>query len=366
MFSVSSMRITRIYLLFTVTSLLAIGIVMIFSASSIYSLTMKNDSAFFLKRQVFFLFIGLIMAAASMSFDYRLLSRYSKQLIILSFVLLILVLLPGIGREVSGAKRWFRFGFFSFQPSEFVYLAIIIYTADFLSRKANAIENFFHGFLPPVLVTGFIVGLILLQPDLGTSIAILSIVILLMFIGGIKIKYIMQGAILGAPFLYFLIFSVPYRRARILSFLNPWADPRGSGFQIIQSQIALGSGGIFGKGLGKGIQKLLYLPAAHTDFIFSIIGEELGLIGTLGLICLFVILLILGIKIAKEAKDQFGFFLALGLVLMIVLKAVVNIGVSIGMFPTKGLPLPFISYGGSSLVFDMIAVGLLLNIAKRA
>lgn len=364
MLNISSTRNLRIYLLFTVVSLLAIGIVMIFSASSIYSLTIKNDSMFFLKRQLTFLIIGLICAALVMAFDYRILSRYSKHLIIVSAIMLILVLLPGIGREVSGAKRWFRFGIFSFQPSEFVYLALIIYVSDFLARKANAIENFFYGCIPPIVITGFLVCLIMLQPDLGTSVAILTIVGLLLFIGGIKIKYFLQAAILGIPALYFLIFSVPYRRARILSFLNPWADPHGSGFQIIQSQIAIGSGGIFGKGLGRGIQKLLYLPAVHTDFIFSIIGEELGLIGTLGVIALFIILFILGIKIAKEAKDQFGFFLALGLIIMLTLKALVNIAVSIGMFPTKGLPLPFISYGGSSLVFDMIAIGLLFNIAK--
>jgi cell division protein FtsW len=203
-----------------------------------------------------------------------------------------------------------------------------------------------------------------MQPDLGTAMAIGIVIFIMLFIGGIKLSHLLSIILLSLPLLYVLIFSVPYRRMRIMAFLNPWLDPKGSGFQIIQSQVALGSGGIFGVGLGHSKQKLFYLPAAHTDFIFSIIGEELGLLGTVGVIILFIIFIRQGLKIIKNAPDKFGYFLSLGLVLTIALKAIINIGVSCGALPTKGLPLPFISYGGSSLVFDMVAVGILVNIAR--
>jgi cell division protein FtsW len=284
-----------------------------------------------------------------------------------AFILLVLVLVPGIGREVSGARRWFRFGVFSFQPSEFANLAVIIYIADFISRKGSVVRsNFLSGFLPPMLVLGGAVFMLLLQPDLGTSVAIAIVVFIMLFIGGVRIKYLASLVLASLPMLYILIFSVPYRRARILAFLNPWADPKGTGFQIIQSHIALGSGGILGVGLGHSRQKLFYLPAAHTDFIFSIIGEELGLIGTITIIILFIVFIQQSVKIIKNAADKFSFFLGLGLAAMICIKAVINIGVSCGIFPTKGLPLPFISYGGSSFIFDMISVGILLNIGRVA
>lgn len=215
-----------------------------------------------------------------------------------------------------------------------------------------------------MFVLGLVSLLILMQPDLGTTMALGIVVLIMIFIAGSRITYLVSLVIAAIPALYVLIFRVPYRRARIMAFLNPWLDPKGSGFQIIQSQVALGSGGIFGVGLGHSRQKLFYLPAAHTDFIFSIIGEELGLVGTIGVIILFIVFVSQGIKIMKNAPDKFGYLLALGLVLMITLKAAINIGVSCGIFPTKGLPLPFISYGGSSFVFDMVSVGILMNIAR--
>jgi len=282
----------------------------------------------------------------------------------IALVALVLVLIPGIGREVSGARRWFRFKFISFQPSEFANLALIIYMADFIARKGDKIKSLFKGFIPPICVLGATALLILIQPDLGTVVALGSVILIMLFVAGTRGSYILSLILCSLPAAYFLVFSVPYRRARIMAFLNPWLDPKGTGFQIIQSQIAIGSGGIFGRGLGHSQQKLFYLPAAHTDFIFSIIGEELGLIGTLGVIILFMIFIQQGLKIIKNAQDKFGYFLALGLVLMISLKAIINIGVSCGLFPTKGLPLPFISYGGSSLLFDMVSLGILINIAR--
>ncbi|MFA4889992.1 MAG: putative lipid II flippase FtsW [Candidatus Omnitrophota bacterium] len=351
--------------LFTVTVVLVcIGIVMIYSASSIYAWEKYHDSFFFLKRHLSFLVIGAFLTLLVMGMDYRKFRQYAKPLLIVSLILLALVLIPGIGREVSGARRWFRFKFISFQPSELANLAIIIYTADFISRKQEVISEFFTGFLPPLCVLGLTAVLILLQPDLGTTISLGMVVIIMLFASGVRKSHLFTVLLAGLPMLYLLIFSVPYRMSRILAFLNPWSDPRGSGFQIIQSQVALGSGGFWGIGLGHSRQKLFYLPAAHTDFIFSIIGEELGLLGTLGVIILFMLFIQQGVKIVKNAVDKFSYFLALGLISMISLKAAINIGVSCGVLPTKGLPLPFISYGGSSFVFDLVAVGILVNIAR--
>jgi cell division protein FtsW len=337
---------------------------MIYSASSIYAWDRYKDSLFFLKRHIIFLLIGILFTFFVMCIDYRSFQRYARPLLFISIILLILVLIPGIGREVSGARRWFRFKFISFQPSEFANLAVIIYISDFISRKGKVIKTFFRGFVPPVCVLGMVTLLILMQPDLGTTLALGAVVFIMLFVAGVRPAYLLSTILSGLPMLYILIFSVPYRAKRIMAFLNPWLDPKGSGFQIIQSQIALGSGGIFGLGLGHSKQKLFYLPAAHTDFIFSIIGEELGLLGTLGVIILFIIFIQQGLKIIKNAPDKFGYFVALGLVLMISLKAIINIGVSCGMLPTKGLPLPFISYGGSSFIFDLLSVGLLINIGR--
>lgn len=356
-------RKTRINLFTISIVLICIGIIMIYSSSSIYAWERYGDSFYFLKRHLVFLAVGLLLTFLAMLVDYRLFRKYSRLLLWIALALLVLVLIPGIGREISGAKRWFRFKFISFQPSEFANLALIIYLADFIARKGDKIK-LLEGFIPPICVLGATALLILLQPDLGTVIALGSVVLIMLFVAGTRGRYILSLILCSLPLLYLLVFRVAYRRTRILAFLNPWLDPKGTGFQIIQSQIAIGSGGLFGKGLGHSQQKLFYLPAAHTDFIFSIIGEELGLIGTLGIIILFMIFIQQGLKIIKNAQDKFGYFLALGLVLMISLKAIINIGVSCGVFPTKGLPLPFISYGGSSLLFDMVSLGILINIAR--
>ncbi len=351
--------------LFTVSVILiCIGIIMIYSSSSIYAWERYKDGFFFLKRHLIFMLIGVLLTFIFMAIDYRKLRLIVQPLLFLSILLLILVLIPGIGREVSGARRWFRFKFLSFQPSELANMAVLIYVADFIARKGNLVKTFLKGFLPPMCFLGLCVMLMLMQPDLGMAVALGLVTLLMLFVAGVRPAYILSLILSSLPVLYVLIFNVPYRRARIMAFVNPWFDPKGTGFQIIQSQIALGSGGIFGVGLGHSKQKLFYLPAAHTDFIFSIIGEELGLLGTIGVIILFIIFIQQGIKIIKNASDKFGYFLALGLVLMISLRVIINIGVSCGILPTKGLPLPFISYGGSSFIFDMVSVGILVNIAR--
>lgn len=339
---------------------------MIYSTSSIYAQEKFNDGMFFLKRYLLFLFIGSIFCFFVLSIDYKRLKDFSKPLLIFALFTLILVLIPGVGYSVGGAQRWFRLGRFSFQPSEMASVVLILYLADFISRKQNLLSNFTHGFLPVILVLGLVCGLVFLQPNLGTALAIFIVAALLLYIGGTPISYLALISAISLPLLYITIFSVSYRRMRILAFLNPWNDPAGSGFQIIQSQIALGSGGLFGQGLGASRQKLFFLPAAHTDFIFSIIGEELGFFGVACVILLFVLLLFYVLKAIKNCAEPFGYYLGLGLILSLLLRAFINIAVVCGILPTKGLPLPFISYGGSSLIFDMISIALILNIAKRS
>ncbi|MFH1338332.1 MAG: putative lipid II flippase FtsW [Candidatus Omnitrophota bacterium] len=360
------MRQLRIGILITTIILICIGVVMIYSASSIYAQENFNDAMYFLKRHLLFLCIGAILSLFVLGADYKRLKNLSKPLLIFSVLLLVLVLIPGVSYSVRGAQRWFRFGKFSFQPSELANVALIIYVADFITRKQNLMQEFSRGYLPVMLITGLICGLILLQPDLGTALAIFIVVCLMLYIGGIPVSYLIFTSLACLPLLYVMIFSVPYRRMRILAFLNPWSDPGGSGFQIIQSQIALGSGGFFGQGLGASRQKLFFLPAAHTDFIFSIIGEELGFFGAAGVILLFIIFLFCVLKAVKNSPETFGYYLGLGLVLSIILKAFINIAVVCGALPTKGLPLPFISYGGSALIFNMLSVALILNVVRSS
>jgi len=304
------------------------------------------------------------VAFSSMAIDYRDLKPFAKPLMFVVIVLLILVLIPGIGKASFGARRWFKLGPINFQPSEFAKLAILVYVADFLSRKQDKLKDFWEGFMPLMIVLGLVCFLVVKQPDLGNSLLIAMIVLIMMFVAGARLLHIGLLAVLGLPILGMLIYSAPYRWRRIIAFLNPDQDVMGVGFQLAQSKIALGSGGVFGVGLGKSAQKLFYLPAAHTDFILSIIGEELGLIGTFTVVILFAAFIWQGARIAKRTTDPFGYYLAFGIIVMLGLQAMVNIGVSIGALPTKGLPLPFISYGGSALIFNLIAVALLLNISR--
>lgn len=358
------MRDIRISIAVIITFLISIGITMIYSSSGVHALGELGNKTYFLHRHLLFLFIGFLASFAVMAFDYRNLRAAVKPIMVFVFILLILVLIPGIGKTSFGARRWFKIGPFHFQPSEFAKLAVLAYLADFLARKQNGIKEFWEGFLPPILILGALCLLVVKQPDLGNAVLIAAIILIVMFAAGARIKHIGLLALLVSPALVLLVVLVPYRMRRIMAFLHPLDDVQGVGFQLSQSQIALGSGGLFGVGLGKSVQKLYYLPAAHTDFIFSIIGEELGLMGTLAVVLLFAAFIWQGARIAKRITDPFGYYLAFGIVVMIGLQVVINIGVSIGALPTKGLPLPFISYGGSALIFNMMAVALLLNISR--
>ena len=359
-----SLKQARINVAAITVVLLGVGIVMIYSASAMYAYEVLGDSAYYLKRHLFYVLIGIIAAGCVMLGDYSKLQKFSKPLLLGSLVLLLLLLVPGVGRTVGGARRWFRFGMFSFQPSELAKFAMIVYAADFLSRKKAYITSFFHGFLPLLLVLMVLSGVILIQPDLGTVMAMFIICFFMFFVGGVKLTHIWTIILSAFPALYFLVFSVPYRKNRILAFLNPWEDPQGAGFQIIQSLVALGSGGMWGVGLGHGKQKLMYLPAAYTDFIFSIIGEELGFIGTSAIVVLCFWFLLETVKINLKAKDSFGQLLSFGLIACLIIEATINMGVATSLLPTKGLTFPFISYGGTSLVFNMIYVAIILNIGK--
>jgi len=299
-----------------------------------------------------------------MAVDLSFVRENIKLILLLSFFVLVLTLLPGISRQVGGAKRWLRIGMIGFQPSELVKIIFIVYIADYLSRKQKIINNFYNGFCPIMVALFIPVLLILLQPDLGTAFSLFCVTFLMLFMTGLDFKYFLGIVGISIPALYVIIFSSAYRRARILSFLDPWSDPKGIGFQIIQSQIALGSGGLFGLGIGQGRQKLFYLPAAHTDFIFSVITEEIGIMGAMIVISIFGFLLWQMVTVAKLCNDDFCKNLTIGLTILFALETTINIGVSLGLLPTKGLPLPFVSYGGSALVFEMAAMGLFLNASK--
>ncbi len=355
------------YRILAVTAGLAlIGLVMIFSASGTVAGARYGDPAFFLKRQFVYTLIGFAGMAVAMKINYRKLQDLAPYLYLFSLLMLFLVLIPGVGREVSGARRWIVMGPISFQPSEFAKLALIVAFSHFLVKKeaAGRLRDFVSGYMPNALALAVIFVLILLQPDMGTSLVAAAVVFGLFFVAGIRFSFILGTFLTMLPFLYVAVLNVDYRRRRILSFLDPWADPTDTGFQIIQSYVALGNGHIFGIGLGDGRQKNFFLPDAHTDFIFSIIGEELGFAGCLLIVLLFAIFVYLGIKTAMRAPDPFGMYLATGITLSIGLQAAINFGVATGLLPTKGLPLPFISLGGSALVMWMISVGILLNVSQ--
>ncbi len=358
------MRNIRISLFTSYIILMSLGVVMIYSSSGVYALETMGNSAHFLVRHLMFLVIGAGMMWFAMIIDYRDLQKYAKYILIAAFIMLILVLIPHIGKMSSGARRWFGFGPINFQPSEYAKIAMIVYLADFFTRKRDAIRSFGRGFVPVALVMGSMCLLIVKQPDLGNTVLVAVITMSMYFVAGGRKTFFAAIAALAVPVLTVLIITEPYRMRRIVSFLNPWEDARGAGFQLSQSQMALGSGGFWGVGLGKSEQKLFYLPAAHTDFIFSIIGEELGFLGALAVIILFAVFIWQGTRIIRHATNSFGYFLSFGIMVMLSIQVVVNIGVSIGALPTKGLPLPFISYGGSALIFNMAMVGLLLNVAR--
>lgn len=346
--------------------LMAIGLVMIYSASAVLAGRQYGDSLFFLKRQMLWAVVGIIAMGIASRVPYEVWNRTALPLVLVTAILLGLVLIPGIGIELNGSRRWFRLGPLTLQPSEAARLCAVIYLARYLMKKRDRLDDFFRDFLPPMIVIGVLLALIMGESDLGTA-AVLGLVAgLMLFIGGARWRHLWVMGLLAAPVLYAMIMKIGYRRQRWMAFLDPWRDPTDTGFQMIQSFLALGGGGPVGMGLGEGRQKLFFLPYPHTDFIFAVIGEELGLLGTLSVLILFGMLAWRGLSISLRAPDPFGRHLAFGLTMMIIVQAMVNMAVVTGLLPTKGLTLPFLSYGGSSLVANLAAVGILWNISRNA
>jgi cell division protein FtsW len=351
--------------MFTVTLLLVfVGLVMVFSASAVMAKERYGSAYFFLLRQMGWAVVGTIAMVIAMKVDYR---RYKHPAVVFSLLgatSLMLISVFFLDRA-HNTHRWIHFGGFSFQPSEIAKPAIILFLAFFLESRTKSIGDWRNTLLPAVVPTLFFLGLIVFEPDLGTAIACAAITASVLFVAGLDMRYLGYALAASILPLYFLIFHVAYRRDRILAFLDPYSDPQGRGFHIIQSLIAVSTGGITGVGLMEGKQKLFYLPEPHTDFIFAVTAEELGLVGALIIVVLFSIFLWRGIRTALRTHDMFGRFLAVGITSMVVLQAFINISVVLGMMPTKGIPLPFISYGGSSLFITLACVGVLLNVTKQ-
>lgn len=354
------------YILIAVIFILtSIGIIMVFSSSYVMAYKWYGNSFYFFYKHLLSFIIASIVFLITIRIDYHYWRKFAIPILIISLFLLSILYLPGVARFIRGAKRWLYIGSFPFQPSELAKIALILYIADCLTRKTvRDIDSFIRGILPVFIVTGFIFLLIFAQPDFSTGIVILGCSFIMLFIGGSKITQLATLICFLLPPGIVLLLGEEYRRVRLLSFLNPWEDPLNSGFHIIQSLLALGSGGLLGVGIAQSKQKFFYLPDQHTDFIFSIIGEELGFLGTTFVIILFLIFLWRGFLIAWKARDSFGTLLAAGITSLIIFQVLVNISVVTKIIPTTGITLPFISYGGSSLIINMFCCGILLNISK--
>jgi cell division protein FtsW len=352
-------------ILFTAVTLMAFGIVMVFSAS-VYILGegARGDAFYHLRRQAFWAALGLAGMFFFSNLDYWKLKRYTNLSLLISFFLLLAVFIPGVGIEINGARRWIGVGGFTGQPSDFAKVALLLFAAAYLSRKDIRIKKFIEGPFPVLAILGVFFIMILMQPDLGTAVAMAGSVMVVIFVAGMPLHQIGILGVGALPLIGYLMISEPYRVRRLMSFRDPWADPLNTGYQIIQSLYALGPGGIFGLGLGRGRQKYFYLPEPHSDFIFAVIGEELGFIGASAVLLLFFLLLWRGFKVALSAPDSFGSLLATGITAMIGLQALMNIGVVTGSIPVTGINLPLISAGGSSLLFTLCSIGVLLNISK--
>ena len=351
--------------LFIVTLLLVfVGLVMVFSASAVMAKERYGSGYYFLLRQMGWAMAGIVVMIVAMKIDYR---RYKHPAVIFSLLGVTTLLLIAVFflDRAHHTHRWIHWGSFSFQPSELAKPALIFFLAYFLESRVNTMRDWRSTVLPAIIPTCVFLGLIVFQPDLGTAIACAAITFCVLFVAGVELRYLGYGLLASLLPLYFLIFHVAYRRDRILAFLDPYSDPQGRGFHIIQSLIAVSTGGITGLGLMEGKQKLFYLPEPHTDFIFAVTAEELGLVGALVLVVLFAIFLWRGVRTALHTKDMFGRFLVVGITSMVVVQAFINMSVVLGLMPTKGIPLPFVSYGGSSLLVTLACVGVLLNVSKQ-
>ncbi|MBE6052451.1 MAG: putative lipid II flippase FtsW [Clostridium sartagoforme] len=346
--------------------LLFIGIIMVYSSSSYYALYQKDiySTDYYFFKEITWAIVGLIGMGITMSIDYHFYKKITPWLVLITLTLLVLVLF--IGADINGAVRWIRLGPLSFQPSELAKYVVVLYLALLIDRRKSKIKKFGEGTIFYLCIAGVFAGLILLERNLSITAIVMMVAFIMILVGGAKISHLLSLIPVGLAAGITLIFSQSYRLDRLTSFLNPWADPSGNSYQLIQSLYALGSGGIFGVGLGNSRQKALFMPEPHNDFIFAIIGEELGLIGCIAIISIFMFIVIRGTTIAVKARDNYGFLLGMGIISVIAIQSIINIAVVSGSMPVTGVPMPFISYGGTSLVFNLGAMGILLNISRQS
>ncbi len=350
----------------TLLLLTGLGLVMVYSASGVMALDRYNDTWFFLKRQAAFVGVGLFLMMAISATDYRRVVKAGGWVLIVAIIGLILTLIPGLGANVNGAQRWLNVAGIRIQIAEFTKIALILYMTWALVRKGDQVRSFTYGILPMGVVTLVISGLLMKQPDFGNTVVLILIAGTLIFLAGGRIGYLVGAVLCCVPVTYFLIMGAAYRKRRLLAFLNPWDDPQNTSYQIVQSFTAFFSGGLLGTGLGNSKEKLYYLPEVHTDFIMSVVGEELGFIGVFGTILCFGFLILRGFRIALRASDPTGFLLAAGCSTLLGYQIILNLCVVMGLVPTKGLPLPFLSHGGSALIATFIACGLIQSVGRRA
>ena len=353
------------WLFLATLALICTSVVMVYSASALVALERFQQPYLFVTKQMIWAAIGVAVMSIVMRIDYRSYKNDKLVWALLGVVALLLVVVL-FSRPINNAKRWVGIGGFGIQPSELAKLVAILFTAITLERRRHRINELTYSLLPICVVVGMLLGLIMLEPDFGTSVSLLAVVGAMVFAAGLSYRYLAGAALLALPAFYVIVMQADYRRRRLLTFMDPWADPLGDGFQVIQSLIAVGTGGVFGKGLMQGVQKLFYLPEPFTDFIFSVISEETGLIGASLVVLCFCVIAWRGLRTAMRAPDSFGAFLALGITMMLVLQAFFNISVVLGLVPTKGIPLPLVSNGGSSMLINLLGVGVLLNISQHS
>jgi cell division protein FtsW len=349
-----------------VSLLVVLGLVMIYSASSIVALKKFGDTSHYLKKQVFCIIMGFGCVVLTRAIPYKWYKDQVRWMLLVTLTALLLVLIPGVGAEINNARRWFQLKILLLQPAEYAKVVWIIFLSVSLVKKQERIKKAGVGFWPHVVLCGILSALLMMEPDFGTTFMISCLAFMMMAVGGVPFRHLFMLAPLAAAGFYKLVYQSAYRWERVTAFLNPWTDPLDSGYQLIQAWIAVGTGGVLGKGLGAGQQKLFYLPESYTDFILAVIGEELGFVGILVICVLFLSLFRTGIKISRYAPDLLGTMMALGLTMMLSLQALLNMGVVLGLVPTKGLPLPFISYGGSAFTANCLAIGILMNIARSS
>jgi cell division protein FtsW len=349
-----------------VSLLIGLGLIMIYSASSIVALRKFGDAAHYMKRQMLCIGLGVITMFVVSFIPYRWYEKYVKWLLIMIVLALVLVLIPGLGAEINNARRWFHVKGFSFQPAEYAKVIWVIFLSVSLNKKQEKIKQISIAFWPHIILCGILCLLLLVEPDFGTTFMIGCLTVMMLALGGVPLRHLFLLAPVALLGFYRFVYRVPYRWERVTAFRNPWIDKLDSGYQLIQAWIAVGAGGLVGKGLGAGSQKLFYLPESYTDFILAVIGEELGFLGIAIVTSLFLAIFATGLRISRQAPDYLAVLLSLGLTMLITLQALLNMAVVLGLVPTKGMPLPFISYGGSAFLANCIAVGVLANIARSS